>query len=304
MTPYKTAEGKSNNCVISVQFFSKMELSLKANFASVITLILGNWLCHCWCFDLSLFFLLYISQFIATDMRFLSIFGVIPNPQVWQYPHHLYILPPSFSGISCFPSAQSVFGLPYPSALGWRDETRSLCNSLNHCCITWGAEKVLGSRGVGKQKCLFCILPVCCFMLYTSETPEQRGQDMARVLSESLFWSQLLLIIQPNIQDFNLLPRLESPFQGNPGSSVFQLAAAVPSSRSLVFLLSPSAESKASCRLGRSASTSGVPPPSVAPLRQPSDLQPSQVPSLANREWLHVLQLAKCSHLSVCHLLQ
>lgn len=42
MTPYKTAEGKSNNCVISVQFFSKMELSLKANFASVITLILGN----------------------------------------------------------------------------------------------------------------------------------------------------------------------------------------------------------------------------------------------------------------------
>lgn len=201
-------------------------------------------------------------------------------------------------------STVSLWAAIYPSALGWRDETRSLCNSLNHCCITWGAEKVLGSRGVGKQKCLFCILPVCCFMLYTSETPEQRGQDMAGVLSESLFWSQLLLIIQPNIQDFNLLPRLESPFQGNPGSPVFQLAAAVPSSRSLVFLLSPSAESKASCRLGRSASTSGVPPPSVAPLRQPSDLQPSQVPSLANREWLHVLQLAKCSHLSVCHLLQ
>lgn len=66
------------------------------------------------------------------------------------------------------------------------------------------------------------------------------------------------------------------------------------------FLLYSSAEPKASCRLGRSASTSGVPPPSVTPLRQASDLQPSQVPSLANREWLHVLQHAKCfSPLSV-----
>nr|XP_028586940.1 neuronal tyrosine-phosphorylated phosphoinositide-3-kinase adapter 2 isoform X2 [Podarcis muralis] len=37
-----------------------------------------------------------------------------------------------------------------------------------------------------------------------------------------------------------------------------------------------SSEPKASCRLGRSASTSGVPPPSVTPLRQASDLQPSQ----------------------------
>lgn len=43
-------------------------------------------------------------------------------------------------------------------------------------------------------------------------------------------------------------------------------------------------ELKSSCRLGRSASTSGVPPPSVPPLRQASELQPSQVPSLANRE--------------------
>ncbi|XP_048361678.1 neuronal tyrosine-phosphorylated phosphoinositide-3-kinase adapter 2 isoform X1 [Sphaerodactylus townsendi] len=43
-------------------------------------------------------------------------------------------------------------------------------------------------------------------------------------------------------------------------------------------------ESKASCRLGRSASTSGVPPPSVTPLRQASDLQPSQV---ACMQWLH-----------------
>ncbi|XP_072652554.1 neuronal tyrosine-phosphorylated phosphoinositide-3-kinase adapter 2 isoform X2 [Canis lupus baileyi] len=37
-----------------------------------------------------------------------------------------------------------------------------------------------------------------------------------------------------------------------------------------------SSEPKVSCKLGRSASTSGVPPPSVAPLRQASDLQQSQ----------------------------
>ncbi|KAJ7324861.1 hypothetical protein JRQ81_017881 [Phrynocephalus forsythii] len=43
-------------------------------------------------------------------------------------------------------------------------------------------------------------------------------------------------------------------------------------------------EPKAGCRLGRSASTSGVPPPSVTPLRQASDLQPSQV---ACMQWLH-----------------
>ncbi|KAJ6669333.1 hypothetical protein lerEdw1_008142 [Lerista edwardsae] len=53
----------------------------------------------------------------------------------------------------------------------------------------------------------------------------------------------------------------------------------------VIHVLFPSfPEPKASCRLGRSASTSGVPPPSVTPLRQTSDLQPSQVPSLANRE--------------------
>ncbi|XP_048460699.1 neuronal tyrosine-phosphorylated phosphoinositide-3-kinase adapter 2 isoform X2 [Rhincodon typus] len=43
-------------------------------------------------------------------------------------------------------------------------------------------------------------------------------------------------------------------------------------------------EAKASCKLGRSASTSGVPPPSTAPLRQSSETQQSQVPSLANPE--------------------
>lgn len=181
----------------------------------------------------------FVSQFIATDMRFPSIFCFIPNPQVWHYPHPFYIPPSSFSDISCFPSAQPVFELSCPSALGWRGESRSLCNSLNHCCITWGVEKVLGIREVGKQECFFCVLPVCCFMLYSSELPEQRGQDMAWVLPESLFWSQLLLMIQPYVQDFNSLPRLESPFQGNPGSRVFQLAVAVPCCCSLVFLLSP-----------------------------------------------------------------
>uniref|UniRef100_A0A8C2YTZ1 Neuronal tyrosine-phosphorylated phosphoinositide-3-kinase adaptor 2 n=1 Tax=Chinchilla lanigera TaxID=34839 RepID=A0A8C2YTZ1_CHILA len=46
-----------------------------------------------------------------------------------------------------------------------------------------------------------------------------------------------------------------------------------------------SSEPKVSCKLGRSASTSGVPPPSVTPLRQASDLQQSQVPSsLASRD--------------------
>nr|XP_045002604.1 neuronal tyrosine-phosphorylated phosphoinositide-3-kinase adapter 2 isoform X2 [Jaculus jaculus] len=43
-------------------------------------------------------------------------------------------------------------------------------------------------------------------------------------------------------------------------------------------------EPKVSCKLGRSASTSGVPPPSVAPLRQSSDLQQSQV---ACMQWFH-----------------
>lgn len=53
-------------------------------------------------------------------------------------------------------------------------------------------------------------------------------------------------------------------------------------------------EPKVSCKLGRSASTSGVPPPSVTPLRQASDLQQSQVPSsLASRDWLPVMRHAK-----------
>ncbi|XP_064441912.1 neuronal tyrosine-phosphorylated phosphoinositide-3-kinase adapter 2 [Mirounga angustirostris] len=45
-----------------------------------------------------------------------------------------------------------------------------------------------------------------------------------------------------------------------------------------------SSEPKVSCKLGRSASTSGVPPPSVTPLRPASDLQQSQV---ACMPWFH-----------------
>ncbi|XP_041060674.1 neuronal tyrosine-phosphorylated phosphoinositide-3-kinase adapter 2 [Carcharodon carcharias] len=43
-------------------------------------------------------------------------------------------------------------------------------------------------------------------------------------------------------------------------------------------------ETKTSCKLGRSASTSGVPPPSITPLRQSSETQQSQVPSL---QWFY-----------------
>lgn len=80
----------------------------------------------------------------------------------------------------------------------------------------------------------------------------------------------------------------------------------------LMLCLSPSfTEPKVSCKLGRSASTSGVPPPSVTPLRQASDLQQSQVPSsLANRDWLPVMRHAKrfpplsvvccCNNLRIC----
>ncbi|XP_019694314.2 neuronal tyrosine-phosphorylated phosphoinositide-3-kinase adapter 2 isoform X6 [Felis catus] len=46
----------------------------------------------------------------------------------------------------------------------------------------------------------------------------------------------------------------------------------------------PAEKAKVSCKLGRSASTSGVPPPSVTPLRQASDPQQSQV---ACMQWFH-----------------
>ncbi|XP_041119033.1 neuronal tyrosine-phosphorylated phosphoinositide-3-kinase adapter 2-like [Polyodon spathula] len=47
---------------------------------------------------------------------------------------------------------------------------------------------------------------------------------------------------------------------------------------------SSSSESKAVCKLGRSASTSGVPPPSVAPFRQGGEMQQSQV---AHMQWVY-----------------
>uniref|UniRef100_A0A4W3HNG0 Neuronal tyrosine-phosphorylated phosphoinositide-3-kinase adaptor 2 n=1 Tax=Callorhinchus milii TaxID=7868 RepID=A0A4W3HNG0_CALMI len=49
-------------------------------------------------------------------------------------------------------------------------------------------------------------------------------------------------------------------------------------------LLAGHSKSRGSCKLGRSASTSGVPPPSITPLRQSSDVQQSQVPSL---QWFY-----------------
>ncbi|KAE8604236.1 hypothetical protein XENTR_v10014633 [Xenopus tropicalis] len=45
-----------------------------------------------------------------------------------------------------------------------------------------------------------------------------------------------------------------------------------------------SSEMRISCKLGRSASTSGVPPPSVTPLRQASEPQQSQVPPFPSSE--------------------
>lgn len=236
-------------------------------------------------------------------MRFPSISGVILNPQVWQCTHQFYIPPPLFSGISCFPLAQSVFGLSRPSALGWRGETRSLCYSLNHCCITWGVEKVLGSRGVGKQECFFYIPPDCCFMLCPSEMPEQRGQDMAWVLSESLFWSQLLLTIQPYVQDFKWLPRLESPFQGNPVCTVFELAAAAPCCCSLVFLSLPcrvQVELPAGPLREHVRSASCVGGAAAAARRAPAE--PGTVVSQSGMT--PCAATCQMSHLSVCHLLQ
>ncbi|KGL81021.1 Neuronal tyrosine-phosphorylated phosphoinositide-3-kinase adapter 2, partial [Tinamus guttatus] len=73
-------------------------------------------------------------------------------------------------------------------------------------------------------------------------------------------------------------------WDGTPGPPVVSSRLGRSSVSPTMLAGSNSSEPKSSCRLGRSASTSGVPPPSVTPLRQASDLQPSQVPSLANRE--------------------
>ncbi|KAF7243149.1 Neuronal tyrosine-phosphorylated phosphoinositide-3-kinase adapter 2 [Varanus komodoensis] len=73
-------------------------------------------------------------------------------------------------------------------------------------------------------------------------------------------------------------------WDGTPGPPVVSSRLGRSSVSPTMLAGNNSSEPKASCRLGRSASTSGVPPPSVTPLRQASELQPSQVPSLANRE--------------------
>uniref|UniRef100_A0A673SKY1 Neuronal tyrosine-phosphorylated phosphoinositide-3-kinase adaptor 2 n=1 Tax=Suricata suricatta TaxID=37032 RepID=A0A673SKY1_SURSU len=89
------------------------------------------------------------------------------------------------------------------------------------------------------------------------------------------------------------LPKLESKERGHHGASSREPIKAqewdgtpgppVVTSRMGRCSVSPtllagnhSSEPKVSCKLGRSASTSGVPPPSVTPLRQASDLQQSQ----------------------------
>ncbi|KFU92619.1 Neuronal tyrosine-phosphorylated phosphoinositide-3-kinase adapter 2, partial [Chaetura pelagica] len=79
-------------------------------------------------------------------------------------------------------------------------------------------------------------------------------------------------------------PGKAQEWDGTPGPPVVSSRLGRSSVSPTMLAGSNSSEPKASCRLGRSASTSGVPPPSVTPLRQASDLQPSQVPSLANRE--------------------
>uniref|UniRef100_A0ABI7Y0S0 Neuronal tyrosine-phosphorylated phosphoinositide-3-kinase adaptor 2 n=1 Tax=Felis catus TaxID=9685 RepID=A0ABI7Y0S0_FELCA len=97
------------------------------------------------------------------------------------------------------------------------------------------------------------------------------------------------------------LPKLESKERGHHGASSREPIKAqewdgtpgppVVTSRLGRCSVSPtllagnhSSEAKVSCKLGRSASTSGVPPPSVTPLRQASDPQQSQV---ACMQWFH-----------------
>ncbi|KAL2301097.1 hypothetical protein Nmel_011654 [Mimus melanotis] len=75
-------------------------------------------------------------------------------------------------------------------------------------------------------------------------------------------------------------PGKAQEWDGTPGPPVVSSRLGRSSVSPTMLAGGNSSESKSSCRLGRSASTSGVPPPSVAPLRQPSDLQPSQVPSV------------------------
>ncbi|XP_039615617.1 neuronal tyrosine-phosphorylated phosphoinositide-3-kinase adapter 2 [Polypterus senegalus] len=94
------------------------------------------------------------------------------------------------------------------------------------------------------------------------------------------------------------LPRHESKDRGMTGTmkahewdGVPEQPPAGPGSRLGRSSVSPtlmlgnsSSESKAVCKLGRSASTSGVPPPSVAPFRQSGEVQQSQVSHI---QWMY-----------------
>ncbi|XP_005024576.1 neuronal tyrosine-phosphorylated phosphoinositide-3-kinase adapter 2 isoform X1 [Anas acuta] len=78
-------------------------------------------------------------------------------------------------------------------------------------------------------------------------------------------------------------PGKAQEWDGTPGPPMVSSRLGRSSVSPTMLAGSNSSEPKASCRLGRSASTSGVPPPSVTPLRQASDLQPSQVTCM---QWL------------------
>lgn len=209
-----------------MQFFSEVELSLKTNAFSIITLILGNWVCHCWCFDFSLLptscFSIHchwheIPKYFWCRSKFPS--ATISSPLLHTTSFIFWHFTDSFS---------TVFELPCPSSLEWRDETRSLCNSLNnHCCITWGVEKALGRKGAGEwgnrnASFLFFLSAVLCSILQRCQ-----GQE-ARIWHKScLNPSSDLNFCSWFSQMPDSLARLECPFQGNPGSTEFQPAASV-----------------------------------------------------------------------------
>ncbi|KAM6178538.1 neuronal tyrosine-phosphorylated phosphoinositide-3-kinase adapter 2 [Rhynchocyon petersi] len=79
-------------------------------------------------------------------------------------------------------------------------------------------------------------------------------------------------------------PGKAQEWDGTPGPPVVTSRLGRSSVSPTLLAGNHSSESKVSCKLGRSASTSGVPPPSVTPLRQASDLQQSQV---ACMPWFH-----------------
>ncbi|XP_044148225.1 neuronal tyrosine-phosphorylated phosphoinositide-3-kinase adapter 2 [Bufo gargarizans] len=73
-------------------------------------------------------------------------------------------------------------------------------------------------------------------------------------------------------------------WDGTPGSTHVSSRLGRSSVSPTMLAGNNSSEMKISCKLGRSASTSGVPPPSVTPLRLANEHQHSQVPPLPNSE--------------------